>query len=161
MPQVSQPSIQVGHHDVSSQRVLIIEDNRDAREMFRIMLELSGHEVLEAEEGVSGLEMLKSNPPDVAVIDVGLPGLNGYEVARRFREEPGSRSVVLVALTGYGTPEAQERSRKSGFNYHLIKPVNGEALEEIMREAASRRKSAPEVANTVLAAHPTVAATST
>ena len=161
MPQASPPPVQVGHHDVSSQRVLIIEDNRDAREMFRIMLELSGHEVLEAEEGVSGLEMLKSNPPDVAVIDVGLPGLNGYEVARRFREEPGSRSVVLVALTGYGTPEAQERSRKSGFNYHLIKPVNGEALEEIMREAASRRKSAPEVANTVLAAHPTVAATST
>jgi CheY-like chemotaxis protein len=137
MPQVSQPPI---HHDVSSQRVLIIEDNRDAREMFRIMLELSGHEVLEAEEGVSGLELLKSNRPDVAVIDVGLPGLNGYEVARRFREEPDSSAVVLVALTGYGTPEAQERSRKSGFNYHLIKPANGEALEEIMREAASSRK---------------------
>jgi PAS domain S-box-containing protein len=162
MPQVSQPPTQVGHHDVSSQRVLIIEDNRDAREMFRIMLELSGHEVLEAEEGVSGLELLKSNRPDVAVIDVGLPGLNGYEVARRFREEPDSSAVVLVALTGYGTTEAQERSRKSGFNYHLIKPVNGEALEEIIREAASARKrtadGALDAANTVISPQSTVAA---
>ena len=139
MPQVLQTPTQASHNDVSSRRVLIIEDNRDAREMFRIMLELSGHEVLEAEEGLSGLELLKSKRPDVAVIDVGLPGLNGYEVARRFREEPDSGGVMLVALTGYGTPEAQERSRKSGFNYHLIKPVNGEALEEIMREAASAR----------------------
>jgi CheY-like chemotaxis protein len=137
-----QTPTQVSHNDVSSRRVLIIEDNRDAREMFRIMLELSGHEVLEAEEGLSGLEMLKSKRPDVAVIDVGLPGLNGYEVARRFRAEPDSGAVMLVALTGYGTPEAQEQSRKSGFNYHLIKPVNGEALEEIMREAASARVGA-------------------
>ena len=158
VPQVSQPQIQVGHHDVSSQRVLIIEDNRDAREMFRIMLELSGHEVLEAEEGVSGLEMLKSTRPDVAVIDVGLPGLNGYEVARRFRDEPDSRSVVLVALTGYGTAEAQERSRKSGFNYHLIKPVNGETLEEILREATSSRKHATNGTSTVISPQSTVAA---
>jgi PAS domain S-box-containing protein len=140
MPQPSQAPIQSGHQGVSSRSVLIIEDNRDAREMFRIMLELSGHRVLEAEEGVSGLEMLKSRRPDVAIIDVGLPGLNGYEVARRFREEPDSDAVVLVALTGYGTPEARERSRKSGFNYHLIKPVNSEALEEIMRDAAPGRK---------------------
>jgi signal transduction histidine kinase/ActR/RegA family two-component response regulator len=114
-------------------RVLIIEDNRDAREMFRIMLELSGHEVMEAEEGVCGLELLKAARPDVAVIDVGLPGLNGYEIARRFRTEPDSARVMLVALTGYGTPEARERSRQAGFDHHLIKPVNAEALEEIMR----------------------------
>ena len=137
MPQVSTMPTQVDHPHIRSRRVLIIEDNRDAREMFRIMLELSGHEVLEAEEGLSGLEMLKSKRPDVAVIDVGLPGLNGYEIARRFREEPDSGGVMLVALTGYGTPEAQERSRKSGFDHHLIKPVSGEVLEEIMREARS------------------------
>ena len=138
MPQAAQTLLPADRHNgCSRRRVLIIEDNRDAREMFRIMLELSGHEVIEAEEGLSGLEMLKSKRPDVAVIDVGLPGLNGYEVARRFREEPGSGGVMLVALTGYGTPEARERSRKSGFDYHLIKPVNGEALEEIMREASS------------------------
>jgi PAS domain S-box-containing protein len=122
--------------DRLKRRVLIVEDNRDAREMFRVMLELAGHEVLEAEEGVSGLELLKAMRPDVAVIDVGLPGLNGYEIARRFRAERGSERVMLVALTGYGTPEARERSRQAGFDHHLIKPVNAEALEEILRGSA-------------------------
>jgi len=127
------------HHECPnpfSRRVLIIEDNRDAREMFRIMLELSGHQVIEAEEGISGLELLKQCRPDIAVIDVGLPGLNGYEIARRFRAEPGADAVMLVALTGYGTPEARERSRQAGFDHHLIKPVNAEMLEEIMRTHA-------------------------
>jgi len=161
MPHAPQTPTPVEHHDISSRRVLIIEDNRDAREMFRIMLELSGHEVLEAEEGLSGLEMLKSKRPDVAVIDVGLPGLNGYEVARRFREEPNSGAVMLVALTGYGTPEAQERSRKSGFDYHLIKPVNAEALEEIMREATSGRKYATDGASPMVSRQANVAAANT
>jgi signal transduction histidine kinase/DNA-binding NarL/FixJ family response regulator len=116
-----------------SRRVLIIEDNRDAREMFRMMLELAGHKVVEAEEGLSGLALLKAVRPDVAVIDVGLPGLNGYEIARRFRAESPGAGVMLVALTGYGTPEARERSRQAGFDHHLIKPVDAEALQEIMR----------------------------
>jgi PAS domain S-box-containing protein len=132
-PQNSQPLPDHSHHDGFTRRVLVIEDNRDAREMFRMMLELAGHEVMEAEEGLSGLELLKSVRPDVAVIDVGLPGLNGYEIARRFREEEGADGVMLVALTGYGTPEAVERSLQAGFDHHLIKPVNAEALQEIMR----------------------------
>ena len=136
-------------------RVLIVEDNRDAREMFRMMLELDGHHVLEAEEGHSGLQLLRSERPDIAFIDVGLPGLDGYEIARRFRcgsdrgtpamesdaalgsnEPPGSdqpcKPVVLVALTGYGTPDALERSRRAGFDHHLIKPVNPEALYKLL-----------------------------
>jgi two-component system, sensor histidine kinase len=121
-------------HPPCKRRVLIIEDNRDAREMFRIMLELFGHEVMEAEDGLAGLALLKTARPDIAVIDVGLPGLNGYEVVRRFRAEaPDADRVMLVALTGYGTPEARERSRQAGFHHHLIKPVNAEALQEIMR----------------------------
>ena len=138
LPKVSMPmSIQSlatpDHCDGFARRVLIIEDNQDAREMFRMMLELAGHEVLEAGDGLAGLEILKAQRPDVAVIDVGLPGLNGYEIARRFREEPGSDDVMLVALTGYGTPDARERSRQAGFDHHLIKPVNAEALREILR----------------------------
>lgn len=132
-PQNTQTSHTQSPCDGFSRRVLIIEDNRDAREMFRMMLELAGHEVLEAEEGLAGLELLKATRPDVAVIDVGLPGLNGYEIARRFREEPDAEGVMLVALTGYGTPEAVERSRQAGFDHHLIKPVNAEALQGIMR----------------------------
>lgn len=134
-PRSSQPSLTAGRCDAIGRRVLLIEDNRDAREMFRVMLELAGHEVLEAEEGVSGLELLKATRPDIAVIDVGLPGLNGYEIARRFRAEPDAHAVMLVALTGYGTPEARERSRQAGFDHHLIKPVDPDTLRELMQPA--------------------------
>jgi PAS domain S-box-containing protein len=127
--EAAKPSTGVATHP---RRVLLIEDNRDARETFRMMLELAGHEVLEAEEGQSGLELLKSSLPDVAVIDVGLPGLNGYEIASRFRREPQGNRVLLVALTGYGTPEARERSRAAGFDHHLIKPVDPEVLRDLM-----------------------------
>jgi PAS domain S-box-containing protein len=121
----------------SARRVLLIEDNRDAREMFRMMLELAGHEVLEAEEGLSGLEMLRKERPDIAIIDVGLPGLDGYEVARRFRAEPGGKLMLLVALTGYGTPEARERSRLAGFDHHLTKPVDPETLQQLVCAASA------------------------
>jgi len=147
-------------------RVLIIEDNRDAREMFRMMLELAGHEVLEAEEGHAGLSLLKTAHPDIAVVDVGLPGLTGYEIARRFHDEAPAAAahVMLVALTGYGTPEARERSRQAGFDYHLIKPVNAEALDEIMRVGLdghdphpvpppARHSPAATSANSPVAAH--------
>jgi signal transduction histidine kinase/AmiR/NasT family two-component response regulator len=139
-------------------RVLIIEDNRDAREMFRMMLELDGHDVLEAEEGCAGLQLLRTEAPDVAFIDVGLPGLDGYEIARQFRCEsdgkqsdtaPGpvaaatsagaGRGVLLVALTGYGTPDALERSRRAGFDHHLIKPVNPEALYKLLNTEEQAR----------------------
>lgn len=113
-------------------RVLVIEDNRDARETFRMMLELAGHQVLEAEEGRKGLELLRTELPDIAVIDVGLPGMDGYQIASAFRKEPTSKRVLLVALTGYGTPEARERSRAAGFDHHLIKPIDPEVLRELM-----------------------------
>jgi PAS domain S-box-containing protein len=113
-------------------RVLVIEDNRDARETFRMMLELAGHQVLEAEEGRKGLELLRTELPDIAVIDVGLPGMDGYQIATAFRKEPTSKQVMLVALTGYGTPEARERSRAAGFDHHLIKPIDPEVLRELM-----------------------------
>ena len=129
--------------------MLIIEDNRDAREMFRMMLELDGHQVIDAEEGCAGLQLLRAESPDVAFIDVGLPGLDGYEIARRFRSEadggPGRR-VLLVALTGYGTPDALERSRRAGFDHHLIKPVNPEALYRLLNseDLAAAGVAAPE-----------------
>jgi len=142
MPMSIQPPSTPDHCNECSRRVLVIEDNQDAREMFRVMLELAGHEVLEAGDGLAGLELLKAKRPDVAVIDVGLPGLNGYEIARRFRAEPDSDDVMLVALTGYGTPDARERSRQAGFDHHLIKPVNPEALQEILRaEPFSARRA--------------------
>jgi CheY-like chemotaxis protein len=121
---------------MNRRRVLIVEDNQDAGEMYRLLLELAGHEVLIAENGAHGLELLKSARPDVAIVDIGLPGMDGYEVARRFRAEPGASGVLLVALTGYGSPSDRDRSRQAGFDLHLIKPVDPQALQALLDGAA-------------------------
>jgi PAS domain S-box-containing protein len=113
-------------------RVLVVEDNADTREMYRTVLELAGHEVLEAGNGTEGLALLKSERPGVALVDIGLPGFDGYEVARRFRAEPEGGSVMLVALTGYGAQEDRARSREAGYDYHLVKPVSPETLQKLL-----------------------------
>jgi CheY-like chemotaxis protein len=104
--------------------------------MYRLLIELAGHEVLIAENGVLGLELLKSARPDIALVDIGLPGLDGYEVARRFRAEPGSEAVFLVALTGHGLPTDRDRSLKAGFDLHLIKPVDPQELQALLDNPA-------------------------
>ena len=100
--------------------------------MYRMLIELSGHEVLIADTGALGLEMLKSARPDIALVDIGLPGMDGYEIARRFRAEPGSDRVLLVALTGYGSSSDRDRSRQAGFDLHLLKPVDPQALKSLL-----------------------------
>lgn len=117
---------------MSKRRVLIVEDNQDAGEMYRILIELAGHEVMLAENGARGLELLKSARPDIALVDIGLPGMDGYEIARRFRAEPDADKVLLVALTGYGSSSDRDRSRQAGFDLHLIKPVDPQALQELL-----------------------------
>src|SRR5262245_42994408 len=103
---------------MTKHRVLVVEDNQDAGELYRIIIELCGHQVLLAENGIVGLELLKSARPDIALVDIGLPGMDGYEIARRFRAEPDSDRVFLVALTGYGSSTDQDRSRQAGFDLH-------------------------------------------
>jgi signal transduction histidine kinase len=110
-----------------ARRILIVEDNGDARAMLRRALELAGHEVHDAADGPDGLASLQRLRPDVALIDVGLPGLDGYEVARKARAELGG-AVRLVALTGYGQPEDRRRALAAGFDAHLVKPVEPEVL---------------------------------
>jgi PAS domain S-box-containing protein len=113
-------------------RILIVEDNQDSREMLRILLERAGHEVSEASDGASGLAAVVSTRPDVALVDLGLPGLDGFEVARRVRASEAGRSVRLVALTGYGLPADQHRSREAGFDAHLVKPVDPQRLVRLI-----------------------------
>jgi two-component system, sensor histidine kinase len=125
------------------QRIVVIEDNRDARETLRMLLELAGHEVFEAEEGGRGLELLTSKRPRIAFIDVGLPGLDGYDVAKRFRARALNSEVVLVALTGYGTEDARRRSREAGFDHHLVKPVKAEFLDELLAQVAAAQGHQP------------------
>jgi two-component system CheB/CheR fusion protein len=117
-------------------RVLVIEDNRDSREMLRISLELEGHVVETAIDGSQGLAAARAGTPDVVIVDIGLPGLDGYEVARAIRQSVGG-AVVLIALTGYGDGEAQRRVAAAGFDVHLVKPVDPQVLARIVAERRS------------------------
>ena len=119
----------------AARRVLVIEDNDDSRQMLRELIRLLGHEVYEAVDGVTGVSSALTLEPDLALVDIGLPGIDGYEVARRLREHPGGRRLLLVALTGYGLPEDRERSRSAGFDLHLVKPVDPARLAELLADA--------------------------
>ena len=113
------------------QRILIIEDNPDNREMIRILLETSGNEIYEAPDGVSGVEMTIQLQPDTVLIDIGLPGIDGYEVARQIRSKLRDRSR-LIALSGYGQEKDRQRAFEAGFNDHLLKPVDPARLLAIL-----------------------------
>ncbi|HEX7218841.1 MAG TPA: response regulator [Burkholderiales bacterium] len=117
---------------LAPRKVLIVEDNDDARHMLHQALEFSGHDVREARDGTSGLALAAEARPDVALIDIGLPDLDGYEVARRLRAAPGGRRMGLIAITGYGQAEDQRRAYEAGFDAHLTKPVAPERLKQVM-----------------------------
>jgi signal transduction histidine kinase len=118
-------------------RVLIVEDQEDARAMMRVALEMAGHEVFEAADGPSGLEAIGALGPDVGLIDIGLPGFDGWELARQIRAKLGD-SVVLIAITGYGQPEDKDRAQAAGFDLHLVKPIDPLRLATIVGTARSR-----------------------
>ncbi|MES2831810.1 MAG: response regulator [Pseudomonadota bacterium] len=109
-------------------RILLIEDNEDGRDMMATMLSGYGHDVLEAADGIEGLRIAASGRPDIALVDIGLPSIDGYEVARRLRANPDTSEIRLIALTGYGLAEDQRRAIDAGFDLHLVKPVNFELL---------------------------------
>jgi two-component system, sensor histidine kinase len=124
-------------------RVLVVEDNEDAREMLRTTLELAGHDVRVASDGPGGVAAALAFLPEVALIDIGLPGLDGYEVARRIRTTAPGRTVTLVALTGYGQPEDRRRAQDAGFDAHLVKPVDVEGLVAALAPVPGRDGSRP------------------
>jgi CheY-like chemotaxis protein len=95
-----------------------------------------GLEVRTAYDGQAALETLKSFQPSVAILDIGMPGMDGYEVARRIRQLPGGKAMMLIALTGWGQKEDRQKSEEAGFDHHLVKPVNLDALKELLRGTA-------------------------
>jgi len=123
-------------------RILVVEDQADAREMLRLLLQSSGHVALDAADGPSALERIEQERPDAAVIDIGLPTMSGYEVAKRVREDLGMKEMLLVALTGYGTGEDVRTAHAAGFDEHLTKPTDPDALEQILRRHAASRLQA-------------------
>jgi len=120
---------------VNTQSILLIEDNADSRETMRMVLEMYGHRVVTAEDGAEGVRKALTGRPPVAIVDIGLPLLTGYEVARQLRSTLGG-GIFLIALTGYNRPEDRRRSREAGFDVHLCKPADLDPLLRLLREKA-------------------------
>jgi PAS domain S-box-containing protein len=129
-PRPSAPPAAVGRR-----RVLIVEDHDDARESLRLLLTEEGHEVAAARDGLDGLDQLRRLRPDVALVDIGLPGLDGYGLAAAARSDPEIRDLFLVAVTGYGQPEDRRHALDAGFDEHMVKPVTREALVRALARA--------------------------
>jgi PAS domain S-box-containing protein len=118
----------------SGHRLLVVDDNQDAATSLATLLRLQGHEVQIAYSGMAALEITKTYTPDAVFMDIGMPGLDGYEVARRLRQQPRLAKVVLVALTGWGQQEDRRRSAEAGFDHHLVKPPEPKTLEGILAD---------------------------
>jgi PAS domain S-box-containing protein len=116
--------------------VLIVDNNRDAADSLSLLLRLAGQEVRTAYDGPAALDLARARPPDVVLLDIGMPGMDGLEVARRLRQDVGLKQALLVALTGYGEDEDRRRSQEAGFNVHLVKPVDVRALERLLARPA-------------------------
>ena len=119
--------------DSGKPSVLLIEDNDDGREMMAMMLATHGYAVRHAADGVQGVDLAAASVPDVALVDIGLPGIDGYEVARRLRAAQPTQNIRLIALTGYGQAEDHRRVMEAGFDVHLVKPVQMDALIDAIR----------------------------
>jgi len=143
LPRVMNPKLSLGERRSprmlpSRLRVLIVDDNADARDMLRTFLELAGHEVHDAVSGPDAVEKAGRVLPDLALVDLGLPGFDGLEVAVRLRSDPATHGVLLVAMTGYGQPDDRRRTAEAGFEAHIVKPVAAEQLTEVISLCAAR-----------------------
>jgi PAS domain S-box-containing protein len=119
---------------LSGCRILVVDDNKDSADSLKMLLRLKGNDIRTAYDGLEAGEVAETFRPELVLLDIGLPKLNGYEVARRIRQQPWGRDVVLVALTGWGQDEDKRRSQEAGFNFHIVKPVELAALEEVLAE---------------------------
>ena len=119
-------------------RVLIVDDNEDAANSLALILELGGHETASVYTAVDALQRAAAFRPDVVLLDIGLPGMDGYEVAQKMRELPGLRDIRLVAVTGYGRSDDRLRARDAGFDDHLTKPVEYAVLERTLAGLRAR-----------------------
>jgi two-component system, sensor histidine kinase len=122
-------------------RILIVEDNTDVRDGLVELCQMWGHEVLTAEDGLEGARLALEQRPDIAFVDIGLPGIDGYEVARRVREEAAGKDLLLIALTGYGSREQKARALESGFDHHVVKPVDTKLIQDFVSDLNHTRET--------------------
>jgi signal transduction histidine kinase len=139
----SQPSPRIAP-PAQRRRVLVVEDNIDGAETLKEVIELLGHQVEVVHDGLSAIERARAFKPNVVLCDIGLPGMDGYDVARELRRDQELRDVHLVALTGYALPEDQRRAFAAGFSQHMAKPVKLEALERLLADPTPRTRSPTE-----------------
>jgi CheY-like chemotaxis protein len=114
-------------------RIVAVDDYQDALESLAALLELTGHEVHTASDGEQALEVIDAQRPDVVILDIGLPGINGYEVARRIRSQPWGRDLLLIAMTGWGQDQDKQKAAEAGFDAHLTKPASSADLARLLR----------------------------
>jgi CheY-like chemotaxis protein len=124
-----------------ARRILVADDNRDAADSLAFMLRLAGHDVRIAYDGQEAIDMAETFLPALALVDIGMPRMNGYETARRLREKPYGVDLMLIALTGWGQPDDRNRSLAAGFDHHVVKPVDPSMLERLL---AAPRKKGPQ-----------------
>jgi CheY-like chemotaxis protein len=125
--------------DAARLKLLVIDDNVDAADSLRMLLTLNGHAAQAAHDSTAALQAAQDQKPDAILMDIGLPGLNGYQLAERVRATPGLQEVILVAVTGYGQPEDQQRSKRAGFDHHMVKPVDHQQLRKMLALIAQQK----------------------
>jgi CheY-like chemotaxis protein len=132
-------------------RVLVVDDNADALSTLSMLVKIMGHDVFEARDGAEAVRLAEQHRPDVVLMDIGMPNLNGYDAAKQIRAESWGRDMVLVATTGWGQDEDRQRTRAAGFDQHLVKPVDHAALQAILEAAPpTSDETAVEAAETVV-----------
>jgi CheY-like chemotaxis protein len=124
-----------------SRRILVVDDNQDAASVLAQLLEMGGHEVDTAHDGAEALETAGRQHPDVVLLDIGLPTLNGYEVCRRIRERPWGKKTIVIALSGWGQEGDRQLSREAGFDGHLVKPVDYPELLALLGSLTEARRA--------------------
>jgi DNA-binding response OmpR family regulator len=132
-----------------SRRVLIVDDDIDSAASLAMLLQLSNHETYTAHDGLEALEAAERLQPEVVLLDVGLPKLSGYEVCRRIRQQTWAKNILIVAITGWGQTEDQQKSNEAGFDAHIVKPPDYDALERLLSSHLSVQDQAqPESGST-------------
>ena len=131
-PAVAAPRAETVAKSAAERRVLIVDDNRDSADSLAMLLEITGNKTFQAHDGVEALDAIEKHRPEVVLLDIGLPKLDGHEVCRRVRQQPWGRDIVIIALTGWGQEDDRRKSEEAGFNGHLVKPVDYENLLSLL-----------------------------
>ena len=119
-------------------RILIVDDNRDSADSLAMLLEITGNKTYMAHDGAEALEAVEKYRPEVVLLDIGLPTLDGHEVCRRVRQQPWGKDIIVIALTGWGQEDDRRKSEEAGFNGHLVKPVDYDKLLELLSSLTAR-----------------------